>query len=322
MLKRSMDGETVKTDLPGNSFADPEFGTRWFQEKMMIINSGATAVVSSFNARAGQKYYISSLTYTAASDADFNIITSGAIAADQFIAPYDSCILKSVSFNSRQSSGAVRVHVYLQQLQQGNDPAEVTAEFANVLESEWTTLDLEPLQINRDQGETFDLGIEFLEYGILGYAKSPSGLNRSFLKRDSDPVFMLLSSFEISGETLDGIWMIKMEYSAPLYHKPAQTDHQLPYTINLIGPSPFPTPGNPAMRIQYTLKKAGRVRIEIFNILGELVKTVFSGYDQGPIGVCWWDGTNNRQNQVASGQYFLRFSFNSMSEIRKILVLR
>ncbi len=314
--------EVTLADLGGNNYQDPQFGTIWQQEKMMIINNSASSAVSAFNALAGQKYYVNSLGYSTTTAADLNIISTATIPANQFSAPYDSCILKSVSFNSLQSTGPVRLHVYLQQLQEGNDPAEITAEFSNVLESEWTTLNLEHLQISRDKGETFDLGIEFLEYGVLGYSRTPAGLDRSFLKRSSDPAFMLLSSFEINNETLDGIWLIKMEYQAPLHNKPARTDDKVPYTINFLGPTPFPTPGNPAMRIQYTLGKPGQVKIEIFNILGEVVKIVFNGYEQGPLGVHWWDGTNNNQNQAASGQYFLRFTFNNQGESRKILILR
>jgi len=52
---------------------------------------------------------------------------------------------------------------------------------------------------------------------------------------------MLLSSFEINFENLDGIWLIKMEYNAPLHNKPLQSGGHLPYTINFIGPSPFPS---------------------------------------------------------------------------------
>jgi len=161
MLKKDQAGSTTVTDLNGNDFLDPEFGTTWTQERMVIINNSAGKGVSAFNAMAGPKYYVSSLTYSTTAKADLNIISNGTIPANQFTAPFDSCILKSVSFNSLQSSGPVRVHVYLQSLRTGNNPADITADFSNVLQSEWTTLDLENLQVRRDQGETFDLGIEF-----------------------------------------------------------------------------------------------------------------------------------------------------------------
>ncbi len=323
MLKRDANREVVRDEIVGNNYQDPAFGTSWLQEKMMIINNSASSAVSAFNTLARPKYYVNNLTYSSVTTADMNIITTSEIAANQFSTPYDSCFLKSVSFNSMQSMGRVRVHVYRQQLQEGNDPPETVVEFTNVLESEWVTVNLENLQIRRDKGETFDLGIEFLEYGVMGYSRSPAELHRSFLKRSADPTFMLLSSFEINDETLNGIWLIKMEYSAPLHNKPQQTDDtKVPYTINYIGPTPFPTPGNSVMRIQYTLEKPGQLKIEIFNILGEVVKTVFNGYDQGPIGVRWWDGTNNDRNPVASGPYFLRFTYNNLGESRKIMILR
>jgi hypothetical protein len=129
----------------------------------------------------------------------------------------------------------------------------------------------------------------------------------------------MLSDFKVNSESLDGIWLIKVEYNAPLHNKPGTT---IPYTINLIGPNPFPTPGNSSMRIQYTLEKPGQVSIDIFNILGEKIKTIFNGYEQDLVGIRRWDGTNTNQSPVASGQYFLRFKYNGLSETRKILLLR
>jgi hypothetical protein len=290
---------------------------------MMIINGGTATSVLAFNVLAGQKYYVSDLSYSSASTADFNIISTGNIAANQFVAPYDSCILKSVSFNSLQSNGKVRIHIYQQSLQSNTYPAEIVTELANVLENEWVTVDLENLQLRRNKDETFDVGIEFADNGIMGYSNKPADLNRSFLKRSTDSAFHLLSDFQVNNATLDGIWLIKMSYDAPLHYKPEQPDNiHIPYTINLIGPNPFPTPGNSSLRIQYTLEKPGQVNITIFNILGEKIKTVFAGYEQGPIDVQWWDGTNNNQKQVASGQYFVRFTYNKLSEVRKILLLR
>jgi hypothetical protein len=316
-------GGILIEELNENSFQDPEFGSRWIQEQALIVNNSAGNAVSAFNALASPKYYVGKLGYSSATNADLKILATGIIAANQFSAPYDSCILKSVVFNSPQSSGRVTIHVYLQPIQEGSNPSAITTNRANVLESEWTTINLENLQIRRDKGETFDLGIEFMDYGVLSYSRDPAEPNRSFLRRTTDPAFRLLSRAEIDGEALDGGWLIRMEYNAPRHNKPQQADDfKVPYTIDIIGPSPFPSPGNSALRIQYTLENPGLLKIEIFNILGELVRTVFNGYDHGPIGVRWWDGTNNNHHQVASGQYFLCFRFEGFMEVRKVLFLR
>jgi len=321
--KTAKDSEYSLEEITGTDYQDFEFGSRWLKEKLMIINTSNNNSILAFNILAAEKYYVTSLAYSTATEADLNIVTTGNICANQFVAPYDSCILRSVSFNSVQSRGRVRLHIYLDPLQDAGNPLDTVSEYSNILENEWVTLDLENFQIMRNQNETFDLGVEFVDYGVLGYSKDPSNLNRSYLRRENDNTFSLLSDFKANNEILNGIWMIRMEYAAPLNYKPEPPDDsKIPFTINLIGPTPFPTPGNPAMRVQYTISKPGRVKIEVFNVLGQKIRTVFDGYDQGPIGVRWWDGTNMNQKPVASGQYFLCFAYNERSEIRKIVLLR
>ncbi|NQT24997.1 T9SS type A sorting domain-containing protein [candidate division KSB1 bacterium] len=85
----------------------------------------------------------------------------------------------------------------------------------------------------------------------------------------------------------------------------------------------FPNPFNPRTTIKYSVKEPGNVRLQVYNVRGELVKTlldseVFSSGQQAPIN---WDATNELGMQVASGFYMYRLeSGNEISTKRMQLV--
>ena len=68
------------------------------------------------------------------------------------------------------------------------------------------------------------------------------------------------------------------------------------------------------------LKGAGALRI--YNVKGELVRTLFEGAIQPGIHTYRWDGTNDDGRQVTSGIYFYRFSCGSERLTRKMVLLR
>lgn len=84
----------------------------------------------------------------------------------------------------------------------------------------------------------------------------------------------------------------------------------------------YPNPFNPSTTIRFTLPISGHVSLEIFNILGQRVKTVMNenlsaGYQQ-----ITWDGTDQHGKQVASGIYFYRLQTNDFSETKKMVLMR
>jgi hypothetical protein len=69
---------------------------------------------------------------------------------------------------------------------------------------------------------------------------------------------------------------------------------------------PFPNPANPSTNIQYSIPSDGSVRIEIFNILGQLMRS-FSE-EEKPAGL-WnvpWDGRDTNGEIVTSGVYLIK----------------
>jgi hypothetical protein len=84
----------------------------------------------------------------------------------------------------------------------------------------------------------------------------------------------------------------------------------------------FPNPFNPETRITYELPVGAKVRLEIYNVLGQKVRTLVQG-DQ-PIGVhqVVWDGTNDAGAKVGSGVYLYVLKAGTFVESKKMLLLK
>ncbi len=85
----------------------------------------------------------------------------------------------------------------------------------------------------------------------------------------------------------------------------------------------YPNPFNASTTFYYKLNKDGQVELSIYNILGELIKTVESAYQYAGEHRIQWNGTNSRGVPVASGGYFYQIRFNQDEvKIGKLLLVR
>ncbi len=85
----------------------------------------------------------------------------------------------------------------------------------------------------------------------------------------------------------------------------------------------YPNPFNPTTQIQIFLPKESRVRLEIFNITGQKIRTILDS--QRLAAGSWsfsWNGTNDHQQVVPSGIYFVRFSNEQAAIMKRALLLR
>ncbi len=84
----------------------------------------------------------------------------------------------------------------------------------------------------------------------------------------------------------------------------------------------YPNPFNPSTTIEYVLPQAVRVRLVIFNILGQNVKTLVDGYQYAGSHAVVWNGTDRFQQPAASGVYFYKLDAGNMSTTRKMILLK
>jgi photosystem II stability/assembly factor-like uncharacterized protein len=92
--------------------------------------------------------------------------------------------------------------------------------------------------------------------------------------------------------------------------------------FNLIGN--YPNPFNSGTTIQFSLKQGGLVQLEIFNNLGQKVKTIINNteYSEGIIHKVRWDGTTVSGSVAASGTYYYRLISGNQSQVKKMILLR
>jgi len=83
------------------------------------------------------------------------------------------------------------------------------------------------------------------------------------------------------------------------------------------------TPGSEYAEISYALVDDGDVRIRIFNILGELVKTVLDEYiEVGSEEIARWYGVTDDGDPVASGVYYVNIQACGEQDTEKIVVVK
>ena len=90
-------------------------------------------------------------------------------------------------------------------------------------------------------------------------------------------------------------------------------DDELTYTLNKNYPNPF----NPSTEINYSIADDGFVKIQVFNLLGENIKTLVNEYEfQGNYSVKFIS------DNLPSGVYIYRMQVNNKIFINKMLLLR
>ncbi len=84
----------------------------------------------------------------------------------------------------------------------------------------------------------------------------------------------------------------------------------------------YPNPFNPTTNIQYQIPVQSEVSINIYDMLGRLVKTLINGVESKGIHTVAWDGSNNLNQKVSSGIYFYKLSTGNFVSIKKMIMLK
>ncbi|NOY89369.1 MAG: T9SS type A sorting domain-containing protein [FCB group bacterium] len=85
----------------------------------------------------------------------------------------------------------------------------------------------------------------------------------------------------------------------------------------------YPNPFNPDTKIDFVLPRKATVTLEIFNLLGEKVKTLVSSEKMtaGEKSVSW-NGSDDAGYKVSSGIYFYRLTADNFVSTKKMLLLK
>jgi hypothetical protein len=88
----------------------------------------------------------------------------------------------------------------------------------------------------------------------------------------------------------------------------------------LLGAWPNPFQGGTA--ISFSLPSEGRAHLAVYNVAGQLVRTLADGVLPAGRQSISWDGRNNSERPLPGGIYFYRLSFGERTLTQKALILR
>lgn len=83
-----------------------------------------------------------------------------------------------------------------------------------------------------------------------------------------------------------------------------------------------PNPFFPVTEIRYNLPENCRVKLDIYNVLGQRVATLVDGYQSAGNKAVQWNGRDGNGLNVASGIYFYKLQAGKFTEIKKMVLLR
>ncbi|MGB4309572.1 MAG: carboxypeptidase regulatory-like domain-containing protein [Candidatus Cloacimonadaceae bacterium] len=101
----------------------------------------------------------------------------------------------------------------------------------------------------------------------------------------------------------------------------AADDPQFPVVATALNGN-YPNPFNPETTIRYSVKEAGRVKLEVYNIKGQLVRTLV---DKDHTTGCYtrvFDARDNRGRSISSGVYLVRMSAPGYQKTFRIMLMK
>jgi len=159
------------------------------------------------------------------------------------------------------------------------------------------------------------------------------GINYAVYNNGAEPVMASYNylSVDLSYDPNGGIWdFYDDSANGRVYYLPtlddAPTDAEddsppLPST-ELILKQNYPNPFNGATLISFYLPKQGYVKLDIFNILGQKVKTLMDGVGSAGWGQIMWDGLETNGKPVASGIYIYRIQNSENTRSRNMVYMK
>ena len=92
-------------------------------------------------------------------------------------------------------------------------------------------------------------------------------------------------------------------------------------TISRLEPN-YPNPFNSTTQITYRLAAAGPVRLAIFNVLGQSVRTLVDQVQAAGFYQVHWDGRDQRGGVVSTGVYLMRLHYPGGVQAGRLLLLK
>ncbi|HHV37819.1 MAG TPA: T9SS type A sorting domain-containing protein, partial [Candidatus Cloacimonetes bacterium] len=102
--------------------------------------------------------------------------------------------------------------------------------------------------------------------------------------------------------------------------EPTSNEDVVEITVTALN-SNYPNPFNPETTISYDIKDAAQVRLDVFNLKGQLVKTLVNDEQSSGRYNVVFTATDDRGNKLSSGLYFYRLRAGDYVKTRKMMLM-
>lgn len=100
----------------------------------------------------------------------------------------------------------------------------------------------------------------------------------------------------------------------------ASVDSRLPGSFALM--QNYPNPFNPSTQVKFDVPTRSQVRIDIYNVLGQKVKTLVNEMMDAGSYTADWDGSSEGGSSVSSGVYFYKMVAGDYVSTKKMMMLK
>lgn len=152
---------------------------------------------------------------------------------------------------------------------------------------------------------------------LIEPVNSPHSHSYSFIDHpqfNDDIIFYWLKSVELSNQ---------VDYYGPLQ---VILDHDSNILVDVkFGnqlSTPYPNPFNPTTTISFSVDKAQLVELKIYNLKGQVVRNLFSGYisQANTKESVVWNGKDDKEHEVSSGTYLIKLKLENEEIYRKVIL--
>ena len=84
----------------------------------------------------------------------------------------------------------------------------------------------------------------------------------------------------------------------------------------------YPNPFNPTTNISFSIESGGMVKLGVYNMKGQLVKTLVNESRNAGVHFTAWNGMDNNNRKVASGLYFYKLDASDYTSVKKMIMLK
>jgi hypothetical protein len=128
--------------------------------------------------------------------------------------------------------------------------------------------------------------------------------------------FVKIDNISASGSTMSADLVVSFSSSAD-----PDTDPLLPQSIIL--DQNYPNPFNPSTTVSFDVLNATHATVELFDVLGRRVRTLFDGWVESGETTVSWDGRDRSGNAVSAGVYLYRLTTQSgLARTRKMVLMK